>query len=565
MSGKAGKEDEAGKATTPAAPPRRVTRVSLNGSQQAARLQQNEDVMSEELQRKHFLHEGKSEESEAAAEVSKDRTRSKDTTMLVQESWELVEKDLETHGIKFFMRIFEIAPAALQLFSFKDDPDLPNSPQLRKHAGEVMRTVGQAVAGLEDVAALVPVLQALGERHSGYGVVPNHFPIVGEALLWTLEQGLGDKWTPEVKTAWTHTWGNVVKVMLPAVLKAKAAGIHGVVSPVAVARQGSRQVKEVEGRGSSATPASGRGGGGGSGESEESEAAAEVSKDRTRSKDTTMLVQESWELVEKDLETHGIKFFMRIFEIAPAALQLFSFKDDPDLPNSPQLRKHAGEVMRTVGQAVAGLEDVAALVPVLQALGERHSGYGVVPNHFPIVGEALLWTLEQGLGDKWTPEVKTEWTEAWDLLVSLMSPALVSAAHRDNPSMRSVQASTANPRDTNRYQEIPRDTPQDVLSIVKQPNGVEKPSGGASNDGAPNGGAPGMREPNIQVWSRAGSFADVGKTTSSSPYVSGGPQRDTHAFNRSVTSDGSLKCPFAGGCVCVRGVWRMGGWVRVSE
>jgi len=186
----------------------------------------------------------------------------------------------------------------------------------------------------------------------------------------------------------------------------------------------------------------------------------------------------------------------------------------------------------------------------------------VVPNHFPIVGEALLWTLEQGLGDKWTPEVKTEWTEAWDLLVSVMSPALVSAAHRDIPqSMRSVLASTANhPRDTKRYQEIPRDTPQDVLSTVKQANGVEEPSGGA-----PNGGAPGMREPNIKVWSRAGSFADVGKATSSSPVVSGGPQRDSHAFHGSVPSDGSLKCPFAGGCVCVRGVWRMGGWVRVSE
>lgn len=296
------------------------------------------------------------------------------------------------------------------------------------------------------------------------------------------------------------------------------------------------------------------------GESEDSEAAAEGSRDTTRSKDTTMLVQESWELVEKDLDTHGIKFFMRIFEIAPAALQLFSFRDDPDLHNSPQLRKHAGEVMRTVGQAVAGLEDVAALMPVLQALGKRHAGYGVVSNHFPIVGEALLWTLEQGLVDKWTPEVKAAWTETWDLLVSVISPSLVSAAHRDIlQGMPSLQASTNHPGDTERYQGILRDAPQDVLSTVKQPNGVEEPSGGA-----PNGGAPGIREPTIKVWSRAGSFADVGKAASSSPHVSGLPRRDTPDFHGSVPSDGSLKCPFAGGCVCVWGLWRMGGWMRVT-
>uniref|UniRef100_A0A7S1DV93 Globin domain-containing protein n=1 Tax=Hemiselmis andersenii TaxID=464988 RepID=A0A7S1DV93_HEMAN len=141
-----------------------------------------------------------------------------DNTTRVQDSWRVVEKDLDTHGIKFFMRIFEIAPGALQLFSFRDVKDLEKSPELKKHASRVMGTVGKAVAGLTDVKTLIPVLQALGVQHSLYGVKGEHFPIVGEALLWTLEQGLGPAglWTPEVKEAWTETWGTIVSVMKPA-------------------------------------------------------------------------------------------------------------------------------------------------------------------------------------------------------------------------------------------------------------------------------------------------------------------------------------------------------------
>jgi hypothetical protein len=50
------------------------------------------------------------------------------------------------------------------LTSFKGDADLANSPALKKHAAEVMNTVGAAVAGLSDINALIPVLQALGKR-----------------------------------------------------------------------------------------------------------------------------------------------------------------------------------------------------------------------------------------------------------------------------------------------------------------------------------------------------------------------------------------------------------------
>ena len=63
------------------------------------------------------------------------------------------------------------------------------------------------------------------------------------------------------------------------------------------------------------------------------------------------------------------------------------------------------------------------LVPAVQALGKRHQTYGVKDAHYDTVGEALLWTLERGLGDGFTPDVKTAWASAYGLLATTMKTA----------------------------------------------------------------------------------------------------------------------------------------------
>ena len=69
----------------------------------------------------------------------------------------------------------------LQLFSFRDQPNLFDSQALKDHAVKVMRAVGGAVAGLSDVAKLIPVLSMLGKKHLAYGVMPEHYDVVGQA------------------------------------------------------------------------------------------------------------------------------------------------------------------------------------------------------------------------------------------------------------------------------------------------------------------------------------------------------------------------------------------------
>lgn len=133
----------------------------------------------------------------------------------VTSSWEKAAAlGVENVGVALFKKIFEIEPGALALFSFRDTPDLYNSPSLKKHGVAVVGAVGVAVVGLKDLDKLVPVLQQLGARHVGYGVVPEHFDIVGKALILTLREALGeDVFSEEVEEAWTNVFGVIKSVM----------------------------------------------------------------------------------------------------------------------------------------------------------------------------------------------------------------------------------------------------------------------------------------------------------------------------------------------------------------
>ncbi len=88
---------------------------------------------------------------------------------------------------------------------------------------KLMAMITAAVNSLNDLEAVVPTVQDLGRRHVGYGVEDSHYETVGEALLWTLEQGLGPAFTPEVKEAWAAMYGIVAKVMIDAAAETKAA------------------------------------------------------------------------------------------------------------------------------------------------------------------------------------------------------------------------------------------------------------------------------------------------------------------------------------------------------
>jgi len=84
--------------------------------------------------------------------------------------------------------------------------------------------------------------------------------------------------------------------------------------------------------------------------------------------------------------------------------------------------------MNMIGMAVNGLDTLDKLIPAVRSLGRRHVFYGVTHEHYSSVGRALIWTLEQGLGADFTPEVKEAWTTVYCLIADTMKDAAVQAA-----------------------------------------------------------------------------------------------------------------------------------------
>ena len=122
---------------------------------------------------------------------------------LVQTTWESVKPISETAADLFYNKLFELDPALKPLF--KGD--------IKEQGKKLMQMIGVAVAGLDNLGELTPAVAALGKRHVGYGVTDSMYDTVGSALLWTLEQGLGDGFTPPVKSAWTTTYVTLATVM----------------------------------------------------------------------------------------------------------------------------------------------------------------------------------------------------------------------------------------------------------------------------------------------------------------------------------------------------------------
>jgi nitric oxide dioxygenase len=130
------------------------------------------------------------------------------------------------------------------------------------------------------------------------------------------------------------------------------------------------------------------------------------------------LVQESWAKVEPIAPTAATLFYDRLFSVAPGVRPLF-----PEDMTQQKLK-----LMEMLGVVVHGLDDLDAIVPAAQALGRRHGEYGAEPAHYDVVGECLLWTLGQGLGEDFTPEVQEAWTAAYGVLSSVMIEAQTAGA-----------------------------------------------------------------------------------------------------------------------------------------
>lgn len=131
---------------------------------------------------------------------------------------------------------------------------------------------------------------------------------------------------------------------------------------------------------------------------------------------TIALVQDSFKKVRPIADTAAELFYTKLFQLDPPLKQLF-----PE--DSQSMKTQGSKLMSMLGAAVAGLKDFDSLVPVLEDLGKRHLDYKVEEFHYQTVGEALIATLETGLGDEFTYEVKNAWVDAYITMTDVMKNA----------------------------------------------------------------------------------------------------------------------------------------------
>ena len=125
------------------------------------------------------------------------------------------------------------------------------------------------------------------------------------------------------------------------------------------------------------------------------------------------LVQSSFDQVLPIADTAAALFYKRLFELDPSLRRLFH----------GDIRQQGRKLMDTLRLVVSNLGHLDRIVPGVRALGERHAAYGVEERHYDTVGSALLWTLEKGLGNAFTPDVKKAWVAVYTLLATTMKSA----------------------------------------------------------------------------------------------------------------------------------------------
>jgi hemoglobin-like flavoprotein len=115
-----------------------------------------------------------------------------DQVKLVQQSFSKVAPIAQQAAVIFYDRLFEVAPAVKAMFP----------ADMTEQRKKLMSTLAVVVSGLSNLESILPAASALAMRHVAYGAKPEHYPVVGSTLLWTLEKGLGKDWTSEVAEAW---------------------------------------------------------------------------------------------------------------------------------------------------------------------------------------------------------------------------------------------------------------------------------------------------------------------------------------------------------------------------
>lgn len=122
----------------------------------------------------------------------------------IRNSWSLMASATDDVSLHFYIRLFELDPSLRSLFASTD---------MTEQGEKLTSMLGVIVRGVDDLPKLRPTVEALGRRHAEYGVVDQHYDMVGTALLSTFHQVLGPNFSIEARAAWEIAFGEVAALM----------------------------------------------------------------------------------------------------------------------------------------------------------------------------------------------------------------------------------------------------------------------------------------------------------------------------------------------------------------
>jgi hemoglobin-like flavoprotein len=124
---------------------------------------------------------------------------------VLERSFARVKPRADQFAADFYADLFARNPQTQALFTGTD---------MTEQRKKLMDSLVLVIENLENPDVLTGALRRLGQRHTGYGVVPDHYGLVGASLLATFEKHLGPEWTPGVRQAWVDAYGAVTQIML---------------------------------------------------------------------------------------------------------------------------------------------------------------------------------------------------------------------------------------------------------------------------------------------------------------------------------------------------------------
>ncbi|MGE0596436.1 MAG: globin domain-containing protein [Hyphomonadaceae bacterium] len=138
----------------------------------------------------------------------------------------------------------------------------------------------------------------------------------------------------------------------------------------------------------------------------------------------TDLIRTTYQRAKRIAPHFAATFYAELFAIDPTLRRLFS----------GDMVRQGAALMGSLDYVVEGVSAFESIAPALRALAQRHAGYGVEPQHYPLVGTALMRTFRHELGAEFGAEAREAWSAAYRMISETMIAAAYGPISASNPA-----------------------------------------------------------------------------------------------------------------------------------